>query len=137
MSTSAEVIKGCGGDFEGPTGFTAKFKEWQGSFDVETEDTTGFQDGAWKNSTPNRVGFSGSASGFMVQASPVPTPLATDCTILDQFVGTFVLTAETGATLTFTGIMTKSALGRAAQKAGTVNYNFEAQGPVVITDFAP
>lgn len=133
MSTSPSVISGCGGDFEGPGGFNAKFKEWMGSFDTEAEDTSGFTDGAWKNRTLVAIGFTGSASGWLTNESPIPAPLATDCTVLDQFQGAFVLTANDGRTITFTGMMTKSQIGRASQKAGTTNYNFEAQGPAVIT----
>lgn len=130
--TPGTVISGCGGQFEGPAGFNAKFKEWNGSFDVDTENTSGFDDNAWKNNTAVAVGFSGSASGFLTTANPVPD-LETDCTVLGQFIGSFTLTSDAGKIFTFTGIMTKSSVQRAAQKAGVVNYNFVAQGPVTVT----
>lgn len=128
-SSPTSVITGCGGDFQGPAGFSAKFKEWVANFDVETEDTSGFADGAWKNNTPVRVGFTGTASGWLTSDSPIPT-LPTDCSVLDSFVGAFVLTADDGKTFAFEGTMTKTGIGRQAHKAGTVNYSFEARGAV-------
>lgn len=129
MSTVPTVISGCGGQFSGPAGFNAKFKEWTASIDLDTENTSGFDDGAAKSFTPTAYGLTGSASGWLTTAQPIPT-LATDCTVLDQFVGAFVLTADTGKTLSFNGIMTKSSIQRAAQKAGTTNYNFVSNGNV-------
>lgn len=131
--TPGTVISGCGGLFEGPGGFNAKFKEWTASFDVDTENTSGFDDKAWKFNTAVAVGLSGSASGFLTTATPVPDPLSAECAVLAQFVGTFSLVADSGKNFTFDGIMTKSSVQRAAQKAGMVNYSFVANGPVTVT----
>jgi hypothetical protein len=129
--TPGTVISGCGGQFVGPNGFNCKFKEWTASVDIDTENTSGFDDGAYKSNTATAIGLTGSASGWLTTATPVPD-LETDCTVLDQFVGAFVLTADTGKTYTFNGIMTKSAVQRAAQKAGTTNYNFVSNGVITI-----
>lgn len=130
--TPGTVISGCGGQFEGPAGFNAKFKEWTASFDVDTENTSGFDDKAWKFNTAVAIGLSGSASGFLTTATPLPS-FAADCAVLAQFEGTFSLTADSGKVFGFSGIMTKSSVQRAAQKAGMVNYSFVANGPVTVS----
>lgn len=131
--TPGTVISGCGGQFEGPAGFNAKFKEWTGSFDIDTENTSGFDDKAWKFNTSVALGLTGTASGFLTTATPVPD-FSVDCDVLESVAGFFRLTAfeDTGLQFNFQGIMTKSSVQRAAQKAGMVNYNFVSNGPVTL-----
>lgn len=132
MSTTNEVIAGCGGSVTMPGGFEAKFNNWKMKKTVSTIDTTGFVDGPYADDTPTRIGYSGSASGFLVtDAAPEPGPTGA-CSDLDATIGEIVLTAASGKTYTMTAVISDMSIEREANGKATVSFDFKSKGATVV-----
>jgi len=136
-------IGGVGGNFSGPSGWNIKFASWAASYDVETADAQGFEDGGFIFPIPINTGLSGSVAGVLqydaAATQPVPDGLMDGAVLAvgdleASSVGTFTLTIITGCTIAFTGVMTNFTVNRALKGSAVLgSFSFVSQGPITVT----
>lgn len=134
-------IAGVAGNVALPTGFAAKLSAWSGTLEIQTEEVTGFDSGGCDEHEPIGTAFSGSATGTGTYDASSTTPILgalADGSVLalgdlEGAKGTITLTAITGCTYAFTGIMTSVAMERPAKGKFTITFNFLRTGPMTQT----
>lgn len=128
------TIQGTGGDVSLPTGFGAKLASWTANIDVTVVDTTGFSDNGWRSRRPTKVQLTGSASGTVDDTSlPLNGSLPSSTAGLSNAKGSFTLTAATGCTYGFTGVISRVSMTRANDGKGEITFDFTSTGTVTQT----
>ena len=134
----ATVISGPGGNCALPTGFNAKIQGWSGAMEMPIEDATGFSDNGWSfpvHIGPVAIKGSATAVGQFDDATTAPVPAALIAATVDfsNAVGAMTLTATTGCTYTFTGVISNVSYDRQASGKLNMTFDFESQGVVTQT----
>jgi hypothetical protein len=135
-------IAGVGGGLTMPTGFNAKLSAWSATYNITTEEVTGFDSGGCEEHEPVAISVSGSGTGTLQyddsNAKPLPTALADGAVLavgdlLTNAVGSLTLTAITGCTWAFSAVISGIAIERPAKGKATVTFNFQSTGPITQT----
>jgi len=114
------------------TAFSAKLDVWLARLDSGVVQTTGFGDLGWRNREPTIAELSGSASGMVIEEfAPVPVLVFSTGTFdPSKCEGTIVLTATTGCTYTFTGLISNVNIDRPEADKCTVTFDFVSVGRI-------
>ncbi len=127
------TISGPGGSVTMPSGFNSKIAAWNASMIIDTVDDSGFVDAGWHTHQPTAAMIQGSAMGTGVAASAFsPTACFGSTPTVQSWKGSWVLTAASGCTISFTGSVTTVPLGRVFNGKLDVMYTFVSDGPVTL-----
>lgn len=119
------TIQGSGGNAS-INGYVAKFDNWSGNIVNADVDTTGFGD-TWTTCAPVQRSLNGSVSGTLEYGAAGTAPFATSAAAATA---AMVLTADTGKTFTFNGVLSRISLDRPhAGKAG-ITFDFQSSGTI-------
>jgi hypothetical protein len=113
------TIQGDGGSFTTLSGFNLKADGWAFDYKIETVDTSGFADGAFRTREPAVASGTFTVTGTAEGGSStlVPAALADGSGMAEGDLGSnakgsFTLTAESGNTIGFTGVVTGVSVDR-------------------------
>lgn len=129
------TIQGTGGNAAFPTGFNMKFNGWSATTNIETVDTTGFEDNGYRVRKPVILSMDGSATGTAEGGSSTPMPAALLAATADpdQAEGTITLTGETGNTYSFPAVITSVSHNRPHDGKYDITFSFESAGRITQT----
>ncbi len=108
-----------------------RIRAWSATADHEVNDVTGFAQQPWRNRIGGLKSLSGAASGYLEKDASSSAPNLTG--IASTGATTFTLTAATGCTLTFAGVISQISYGQTVDGVGTVSFNFVSTSTVTET----
>jgi len=131
------TIQGINGAYSGVTGFNAKMASWTANINIDNVETTGFSSNGYRDREPVIVHLDGNASGTgefdASSTAPTPSALLAGTAAVSNAKGSMTLTATTGCTLAFTGVMQQVGLNRPNDGKLDVNHSFVSSGAITQT----
>lgn len=133
------TIQGTGGGATFPE-YNIKFSSWSANLLFEDVETSGFTDGGFRTFENTIVSINGSATGTVQRdaSDTMPLPLAAaTLTSLAALASaspiSIVLTASTGNTFAFSGVVSNVAFTRPVDGKMDATLNFESSGAITLT----
>ena len=117
--------------------FVAKFNSWDVAMDGGTYDSSGFEDLGWGDSVNTVITFSGSASGIakydVATSTPILAAVMAATASPASCEGAITLTATTGCTYSFTGLISSVTFTRPYRGVLELSFSFTSKGQVTQT----
>jgi len=126
-----DIVGGATGSVTLPTGFGVDITDWDATVASDVAEWQPMASESKKTKVVS-LSLSGSCQGTAQFNAAATNPLPTGVLAGASFAGSFVLTAETGCTLSFTGNITSSAITRPGNERVTVAYQFVSDGDVTV-----